>query len=109
MQYLHPNPSMKKAFGFLLLAISSITVVHAQAILSGVIKNEKSNEVLEGATIFLIEYTRGTYADESGKFSFSNFKDANIVRIMKARGKMSHSELIIEVLCYSSVKFFFFI
>jgi TonB-dependent receptor len=61
-------------FGFLLLAVSSITVVHAQAILSGVIKNEKSNEVLEGATIFLIEYTRGTYADESGKFSFSNLK-----------------------------------
>lgn len=51
------------------LAIFSNTLLLGQ--IRGQISDKKSGEVLEGATLFIPELNKGTYADEAGKFEFS--------------------------------------
>ena len=51
------------------LAIFSNTVLPGQ--IRGQISDKKSGVVLEGATLFIPELNKGTYADEAGKFEFS--------------------------------------
>lgn len=59
------------------IIIGMLTGIHAQTAtgtLEGVVLDEKTGEVLEGATVTLIGTYLGAYADENGKFRVGNIK-----------------------------------